>query len=354
MKIEILSDVVSYQPAIIGWRNSRDQDSDVSRLPLIDTPVNEFPTVFLSFENFTILEREIFTSARNHVIWARGSRVDDPLKFCVPEEFSLSDLNLRSLNEMTARKDAGEQQDQWRMHLPLVSLTSWSARMSYREVVRWSKYFDHLTTKSHYLLRKRFRKIAERFRQIAIMFVGDMADEAIEIFKLVKFLDEADDHDAHIRYVARSRISQMIPMALRAQIVRHREITFIDGLFDMLCSENFRSFNLSTPIFFAANATDETWRSVIGKRACWISQAELWQPIVSNFETIGCLPCSDGYCPYETDAHARLTDADPGAPCPRFCNLNGISKIPFKLKMQLEASVRGAKPGSYWDQEINA
>ena len=75
--------------AIDAWLLSRDikEDYNIESIVKVDAPVMEMPSALLNFENFTILEREIICSLRNHVVWARTSRVDDPRNFSVPYIF---------------------------------------------------------------------------------------------------------------------------------------------------------------------------------------------------------------------------------------------------------------------------
>ena len=93
MKIEIISDDryvlktssigKSYKHlAREAWELSRSKDDEtpLKRILSIDAPVNEIPSLVLNIE-CTILEREIFASYRDHVMWARTSRVDNPLEF---------------------------------------------------------------------------------------------------------------------------------------------------------------------------------------------------------------------------------------------------------------------------------
>jgi hypothetical protein len=61
------------------------------------------------------------------------------------------------------------------------------------------------------------------------------------------------------------------------------------------------------------------------------------------------LPCHDGRCPYAGDAALRVSGADPGVPCPRFCDITGVDKAPFRDRMVVAA--RSRHP--LWLEEID-
>lgn len=357
MKIELMNDV-SYTPAIAGWGNSRDRHGlyGAEDMAGVDAPVNELPSALLEFKEFMILEREIFVTARNHVIWARTSRVDDPLKFLVPDEFHDATVHANLRHLMMEKHDRGVHQDQWRMHLPLVSETSWTARMSYRDIIKMHKYFLYLAASVDTQLRPRFAKVAEELYNLLLRFIPHrhIINRAIEQMKEVHFLNEnrvsrfngaTAGNDFYIA-------SMDIPIALRAQLVRHREIAFVDDFFDQLCQTGIQGATIGDIVTVQAVAKHDVWASVIGKRHCWIAQADLWEPITRQFERLP-LPCEDGICPFAADAEARLQPGkDPGAPCPRYCNLNGKDKEPWKSAMRIEAIKRGVAT-SYWLDQID-
>ena len=81
MKVEI-TNVANINHAMKAWTVSRPNDKDTSLRDILklDLPVNEFINVNLVIES-TIIEREIITTMRNHVMWAQTSRVQDVLAF---------------------------------------------------------------------------------------------------------------------------------------------------------------------------------------------------------------------------------------------------------------------------------
>lgn len=358
MKITLIDAGSFYRPAIVAWQNSRNPDEPPGEnIYGIDAPVNEMPSVVLHFQEFMILEREIIFSARNHVAWARTSRVDDVLQFKVPEEFQ------RGVHEfyreaMQKAKADGVAQDQFRMSVPLVAETSWTARMSFRDLVKMHKYFFYLAGVVVDELRPRFAKVARAFYDVAINMVTlATLNDAIEKFRLDKYLCEAQpweiSHDNAVRNGKFTSLYTIVPIALRAQLVRHRTLLFNDTLFrSVLCGPDFVNRTLASKVAISCTATEETWRQIVGKRTCWIAQADIWEPITIVMGEMA-LPCSDGTCPYEIDARNRLDpDKDPNPPCPRFMNLYHIDKdANTRYRMESEAGKRGPS-AKFWMEEI--
>lgn len=354
MQIKVLDSVLDYGPAIKGWYNSRTEQADVTYLYSVDAPVNEFPTALLEFVGMTIIEREIFTSARNHVVWARTSRVDDPTQFTVPHEFENKEYYHNQRSVMRTNRDSGMSQDQWRLALPLVSHTSWTARMSFRDIIKMGRYFSYLAYHQRIQkdLRPRFLMVADRLQDVIEKFMRSTAKahNAFHGMKLVKFLNEQNIDNVNFATTHFRAVTAIIPIALRAQLVRHREIHFVDDFFALLCCKEVTTLLLRHTVRLQAIARTDVWNAIIGKRGCWIAQADLWEPVVSRFEG-ATLPCADGNCPYEVDASARLVaGADPNPPCPRYCNLKGIDKSQYVQRMRDEATKRGMK--EFWEREI--
>jgi hypothetical protein len=344
----------SYWPAQLGWSNSRDRDQNYNwEVASIDAPVNELPTVLLEFVDFTILEREIFTSSRSHVIWARTSRVDNPMLFTTPDEFHRPLVHGKLRAAMVEAEKAGVSQDEWRLYLPLVAHTSWTARMSFRDLVKMHLYFQYLADVCTPHINWRLSQVAIRLHEVARKFMPDMATmhKAVESMKLIKYLHEGDVLDNYSSTKTFRTVTAVMPIALRAQLVRHRGILFVDDFFKVLRMELFAELTLKNTLRVQATATQSQWATVLGQRACWISQADLWQPLTNKFDS-GVLPCADDVCPYTVDAQARVEGKDPGVPCPRYCNLYHQPKEPFKARMRGEANMRGVQKDDFWKQEI--
>jgi hypothetical protein len=343
MKISKLYEV----PAVIAqdaWRHSRDHDivTPLHEVLAVDAPVNEMPCYVLLFEDFTILEREIFTTPRNHAVWARTSRVDDPMQFTVPAEYAERIPVKRIQQRMHSAKLIHKPQDTWRSMLPVVAHTSWSARISLRDLVKMKMYFGYLAHKC--------RLFTERWLRLAAMLHELLPPEHSD-YSLDLFLNEQPmDKDATGRAKFGNGwtiIYANVPLMLRAQIVRHRPIHFIDNMFNLLRNNEVWSKDLTAPIYMEMVAPDTFWRAIMAKRNCWIAQADIWQALTVYFND-DTLPCKDGVCPYGTDNELRRQHKDPNPPCPIYLDLTKQPQAEHKIAMQLHSKT---KP-KWWQERI--
>lgn len=329
-----------------AWRLSRNVlgHTDWQEIFTIDCPVTEFPQAFLHFEDFTLLEREIFASNRAHVMWARTSFVDDPIQFKMPAEVEL-DATFDGLQraQMMKEKEAGLHSDQWRQHLPLLSLTSFSMRVSFRDIIKYAKYFDLLATQSA-VLGQRFYNVRQELRRVATHFVGspDLVDKAEAAYSLARFLC----HDPVSHEFKRTDLRNLtvlnleVPFWIRAHFARHRPITFVDDLHRILVNQNVVRATINAPVGMEIAATRDVWKALLSKRSCWMTQSTLsgrqdpWQAIIEAFGVDEqMLPCSAGSCPFRRDAELRLTDEDPGCPCPMHMKLYGVDPEPWRAEL---------------------
>jgi hypothetical protein len=183
------------------------------------------------------------------------------------------------------------------------------------------------------------------------MLGPDITHALLTSAKLAKYLNEDQiviEHnnlwnDSHFQTVEIN-----VPLGLRAQIVRHRELQFVDNLMDLIKSEELPTVQLNVPIAMVIIARKDVWRSVMSKRLCWIAQHDIWAHLTKLFPA-SALPCADGSCPYRVDVQARMQGKDPGCPCPRYCNLYAINKEPWLERMHKEAWQRG---GKLWQKEL--
>lgn len=342
MKVTVLEDA-NLRHAQLGWELSRDpaQTYAIEEIAKVDAPVMELPSYLLFFEDFTILEREIFATPRNHVMWARTSRVDNPLDFTVPHMLKCL---VHEIYRTTMRdeKDAGATQDTWRYNLPIVANTAWTMRISVRDLRRMQSYFRYLKTQVNEPMATRFRSVADKLAEL----VGEQPPTA-------RLLNEKFFTLQNNRFVLGEIkfINVNIPLALRAQLVRHRDLLFVDDFYNRFITSGQGLFaQLHDRVNMQLCATDEVWKRILSHRACWIAQADLWEPITSKFGA-GILPCTDGVCPFAVDAQARLTRGnDPNPPCPRYMNLHGIPKTAWHSEMMQEAVKRG---GQFWMDEVD-
>lgn len=357
MHITILK---AMSPAAVqeAWRLSRDVTAvtPLEEILKVDAPVTEMSALVLHFEDFMILEREIFTTPRNHVMWARTSRVDDPLQFTVPQEFNRSIDLERYRGRMRLAKVDGAEQDQWRMFLPLAAHTSWVARHSLRDLVKLIKYFDYLAHNgnSAHHLSIRFLTIAAKLTNVVCAVMTHTQFQIMyDAVKLERFMHEGpiciDQYDTG--GIGHFKIVQVhVPLALRAQIVRHRPLMFLDNLFSKFKDGWILGQDLSMDIQMQLAATEDFWFAIMAKRNCWIAQADLWAPLSAL--NISELPCVDGKCPYERDNILRMEGKDPNPPCPLFMDLTGRNAEKDQYRAAMHAHSR-TKP-AIWRERIEA
>ena len=340
MKIEIVS-IDGMGIASEVWRLSRDVDKSVEwdEILAVDGPVTEFPSAVVHFRDFMLLEREIFCSSRTHVAWARTSFVDDASAFKFPSEFvGIVDYEklAKSRDEMIAAKARGEHQDRWRRYLPVSSHTCWSMRLSYREIVKYAKYFTYLSDKVNPVFCQRFARIVAELLELADKFTGSRHRtlEAVNIMTLVKFLhEEPVELDPLTRNGGIVVASFAAPFWLRAHWIRHRPITMIDDLFKILQRSDVLDLQIGHMMNLRVAASENVWRQLLRWRSCWLTQSSLlderdpWAAVIDQFTDLlgeSLLPCSDGKCPQDRDARNRYEGTDPGIVCPRWMILNGI------------------------------
>jgi len=345
--------------AIVGWNGSRDLDhpANASEVGKLDASVNELPTALFYFQDMMILERELVVTPRNHVIWARTSRVDDPRAFRVPHGFkTVQHEAIRS--NMEAAHRAGKPQDEWRMMLPLCATTSWTTRLSYRDAVRMACYFTDVAKyieRENILLAGRLLNTSLELQELLPVAFGlshATVEAALANFKRIK-ISERPIHGHHFSRVGiMVAIGAQMSIALRAQFVRHREFIISDDFVHLLNEARSEQFPISERVIVQAVALETTWRTVLGKRTCWMAQSDLWAPLARLFITSDGLPCAASRsCPYAEDAKLRIAGKDPGAPCPRFASLHNV---PLSVQQFTEAALQAERTSNpeMWRHEL--
>jgi hypothetical protein len=366
VKIDVLK-IDDMTPATQAWRLSRDPDklADWREVCRIDAPVTEMPSALCYFSGFTILEREVIASSRTHVMWARTSYVDDPLAYRLPEDLwalTKKRYHHETWEKMAAAKKSGDSQDDWRRLLPVGSETAFTMRLSYRDAVKYALYFDYLRAVGGKKLPRRFGSASSSLYDLAKKFLprdyeGDFLGMDMTMPKLLNERPMTPIASSSISIVDAYQIvvaTLTVPLWLRAHFVRHRPITFVDDLFQLLKRDDVLELSIAEPLTIQVAASRDVWAALLGKRSCWIAGSTLsrekdpWQAIADEFGD-QVLPCADGTCPYRGDAMARVEGTyDRGAPCPRFIRLEGIDPTPHLDRIAAGAVSRGSR----WQKEI--
>ena len=350
MKIEIISDdreIGEKHLSRISWELSRSPDdkTPLDTILSIDAPVNEIPSVVMSVE-CTILEREIFASYRDHVMWARTSRVDDPAKFETElyfiEKFTWKMKSLKwKINSLV---EEGVIQDEYRMLMPLCAKTSFTTRISWRGLIKVYKFFEYLCKQDEYFLfaLKEFDRLFD-FKKYSANY---------SFVNPIPLLNESEKKSGVVGPII--TVFQKMPIALRAQLVRHRNFTFKDNLMQLISDGDVWAKTIGDEINISISAEINFWKTVINKRQCWIAQYGIWKDVIIGVQEYlsvseNDLPCWEGFCPYVRDAEIRHTDDDPGAPCPIHSNL---TKTPVNKKYLKAIEIEASYRPKFWKKHI--
>jgi hypothetical protein len=349
MRIEIISkDIVvqSQHIARLCWELSRspDDDNPLDTILSIDAPVNEIPSFVLNIE-CTILDREIFASFRDHVMWARTSRVDSPSEFTTFPYFDRYKYHLESVrNSIDEKVRAGIIQDEYRMLIPLCSNTSFSTRISWRGLIKLYKMYEHLSELDDYFSIG-LKALDDKFNLSKFAKNYSFADVLPPINKS----DEISEKSGPM-----ITVFQKMPIALRAQVVRHRNFTIHDNLKSIIAEGDPWTKAIGDEISVSISASAEFWKTVVNKRQCWIAQYGIWSGIIREAQKYldideQDLPCADGFCPYARDAEIRHTDNDPGAPCPIHSKL---ANMPIDKKYLPSVMIEADYRPEFWQKHI--
>jgi len=293
-----------------AWTSSRHlDDTPVEQLYGIDAPVADFASVTLDVQ-CTIIEREIICTFRDHIVWARTSRVDDPADFEIDEHFNY-DCYAQYKLKMQFERSKGVSQDTYRMSLPVVALTRLTMKISARSLVKLMRAFHYIGTNDQL-----FYDAAVECQRVYREAFGHEPPESIKYVELFPVIEEASSTGVAGDQVV---VSAHVPIALRAQMIRHRALYTKTNKTDLLY--DYEDNTIGTPVMIQASGDRSVWEDLIAKRACWMAQADLWAPLLNRVSRMlgietRALPCKNGSCPYDKDAQLRYTSADPGAPCP--------------------------------------
>jgi hypothetical protein len=332
--------------ARLCWELSRspDDETPLGTILSIDAPVNEIPSYVLNVE-CTILEREIFASFRDHVMWARTSRVDSPSEFTTFPYFDRYKYHLESVRDSIEEMVwLGIIQDEYRMLIPLCSNTSFSTRVSWRGLIKLYKMYEHLSELDDYFSIG-LKALDDKFNLSKFAKNYSFADVLPPINKS----DEVSERSGPM-----ITVFQKMPIALRAQVVRHRNFIIHDNLKSIIAEGNAWTKAIGDDISVSISASAEFWKTVVNKRQCWIAQYGIWSGIIREAQKYldideQDLPCADGFCPYTRDAEIRHTDNDPGAPCPIHSKL---ANMPIDKKYLPSVMKEASYRPEFWQKHI--
>lgn len=339
-----------------AWETSRPADTnpEMQKVLSMDVPVNEFLPMHFELKA-PILIREVICSFRNHNVWARSSRVDDLRTWEIWH--GIDEEGMAECRRAYARMEDemhGSHQDDFRRHLPLAYMTTFSFAMNMRDFVKFCiackkeklELFDELVD----------ALLASIHQKDYILH--DWIEEAID-GKWYK-TGELNPFPASATLVSKRigdfiYIEAPINLNLRAQLIRHRALMVKDRLKSFFTPDKMSATMVETlmahimmPIDFAED--------LVRKRSCWIAQTDLWEPIVSRLlEVLGkdkvMLPCDDGKCRFIRDNDLRKSGHDPSPPCPVLAK---IEKEPLSAVHAAEALKYAARRPNpeFWNKVI--
>lgn len=352
-----------------AWQHSRPNDTtkNITEIAAIDVPVNEMDDFVLELY-VPIIVREFLFGLRDHVAWARTSRVDDltqwpiyrPVLFGYQSE--IEQLMIQMKRDMTSDRP----QDDFRMNLPLCYMTHFTMKITPRTLV---KVIGTLTKE---IALANDKVIAGMWKELRDLLLAATVNTPYHVVAMVDgygslpLLDRAGIEPVAapqaILYggMVAARLGA-IPLALRAQLVRHRPVSIRDDLVQYLTAKGItRSIRNTVNVEVAM--TQEMAVSLVVKRNCWISQDDLWAPVLEALNSAvntndhpaagPILPCNGkGSCPIERDNVLRLQGKDPAPPCPIWMMFKGHHYDVTQTKLAKEFAARRQKAG-WWQNRI--
>lgn len=295
------------------WKISRPASIDFypSDLVKIDAPISDFVHLIIHVK-CSILEREIFTSMNDAIIWAQTSRVNDPFHWGIDKTIGVDERKIQELLEKMKVASENQSQDNYRMYMPLAATTEFSCKISIRSLYKLGKYFEYLSQYQKY-----FKLSADEILNTIKQHVNvNLMEKHSKIYPLSEFNTFDSGIVGHFLI-----ISIYAPIAFRAQIVRHSNLSISDGLLYLIKYADPWSIPIGKEIPIQICANVNIWKNILRSRSCWMAQYNLWSDMIieaSKYIEINdsFLPCKNS-CPYNADAELRYTDKDPGAPCPK-------------------------------------
>lgn len=349
----------------VAWEESRSKNDPASLTDIlkIDAPVSEIPSAVFTIQ-CTILEREIFTSARDHHAWARTSRVDSPTGWLVPQclldSGIVSDEQVVNLKQIIQQDlDNNVAQDLARLNIPVCALTAFTTSMDIRSIAKMILYFQKLSAEVPVLRDQLLQTAQSMYSEVLIPMVEgeDNANIILATYLTPDYLPEFSYDDGVTSRVGNFLVvTTKTTLSLRTQAIRHRTFQISDSFLNLIRTvENPWMIRIGQEVDIQISATVDIWMKTVAKRQCWIAHHGLWKPVIeaaSPYLPISedDLPCKEsGACPYVRDAELRFTDKDPGSPCPKFVLYYNKDLTPSLFDdMRAEASV---KP-SFWESLV--
>lgn len=355
-----------------AWQHSRPNDTtkSIAEIAAIDVPVNEMDDFVLELY-VPIIVREFLFGLRDHVAWARTSRVDDLTQWPIyrPSMFGYASEIEQLMVQMKRDMTTDRPQDDFRMNLPLCYMTHFTMKITPRTLV---KVIGTLTKEIELSSDK---LISDMWRDLRSLLVGTTTNTAyhevaqVDGYGSLPLVNrngiEPTATPQAILYggMVAARLGA-IPMALRAQLVRHRPVSIRDDLVQYLTAKGITR-SIRNTINVEVAMTIEMAISLVVKRNCWISQDDLWAPVLTALNSVidgdahaaagPVLPCNGrNDCPIQRDNVLRFEGKDPAPPCPIWMKMKGHHYPSSQIDPAYEFSKRRQKARWWQDQIIGS
>lgn len=353
-----------------AWGTSRPADlsSGIEQIINIDVPVNEMEDFILKIRA-PIIVREMLFSLRDHVGWAQTSRVENLDEWEVYNGYEDHPEVLLCYDQMQARK-VSQSQDNFREMLPMVYMTTFTVKLSARTLVRFRDSVRQLVQEWFYSdAPTRFARVVPMMadfesrltKVIDSTVYGQLKAGVYGYVELFPKLGEPEVRNyatifgdfvyVHLRAV---------PITLRAQIVRHRPITFTDTMSTYLTPQGVTA-PIASKIALSMVMPRAMALSMLAKRNCWIAQEDLWLPVISALNTaFGAtegmlpLPCDKGFCPVARDNDLRKEGKDPAPACPIWNEMNHKGYTIAERKQMQDYADKRTLSRHFWHDKISS
>jgi very-short-patch-repair endonuclease len=346
-KVELLSSTYDSKISVEAWVHSRPKEEwdniDWQSVISIDAPVNELYSIALIIRA-PIYVRDMIFSLRDYSGWSQTTRVLPIQEILDISYSSRNKFNkyIEIYKEILKLRREGLSQDNFRLELPLSFSSEFCLSISLRSLVKLEKYLNKFSLETKCLgLKESLISISSQIKErIQELLEGNQEDyqKWFKNYSIPEFLGSLDKElDISERYGDAIIIGTKVPLALRAQIIRHRNLIFSDSFKKILLEQDADERQIKDEVHMEIFSTVEMWNSILKSRQCWISQGDLWSPIINKALkhttiTEKDLPCADGTCPYSRDAEIRYTINDPGSPCPLYSLRNRKKLTEQKLQ----------------------
>ena len=345
-----------------AWTVSRPNDNAPAfdAIYRMDVPVNEFAT-FQFVVTVPIMVRELLCLQRDHVVWARSSRVDSLDVWPIWSGATTHDLgDIAFLKEKMDAERGKKHQDQFRRHIPLGYMTTLSMRLSLRGLARLCIAANEAGCKPlselAISLKIAINDFSSSLGDIVHRLCNERAYQALDIkCEMSQGYESATVTHRAGFYL----IKKAIPLSLFSQLIRHRGVSVRTDFFNAFCAPERPEASMESAAWVELAMPRAVGDALVQQRSCWIADTNVWSPVIRDLQTLShpgedtpFLPCEDGLCRYTRDNDLRSQGLDPAPPCPMAASLAGKKLTPAQSHAaRVYAATRPA--ARYWAGQVD-